>query len=258
MAATPTLIVDYREHSLHDALKVQHEMKQLHVGDIHIGDATKPALVLERKTFADFEASIMDKRYREQRGRLLAFGSETGARVGYILEGMPATQQQQRIGDSLFVKTAAVTAVAGSRLSETAIMKIVSRLMYRHGIPVFRTLSVEGTAQLVEGLWSQWTEDNSVFQVETAPQRATDGIQVVKKNNSEDPLLFGSSMLCLVTGVSPRIAEAWITTFGSAGATMRADQKALADVKVGTRRVGDAVAARAVSLWTTAGLRTSE
>jgi ERCC4-type nuclease len=246
-----TLIVDYREHSLHDALKVQHEMKQLHVGDIHIGDAVKPALILERKTFADFEASIMDKRYREQRGRLLAFGSETGARVGYILEGMPATQQQ-RIGDSLFVK-AAVS--AGSRLSETAIMKIVSRLMYRHGIPVFRTLSVEGTAQLVEGLWSQWNEDNSVFQVETAPQRATDGIQVVKKNNSEDPLLFGSSMLCLVTGVSPRIAEAWITTFGSAGATMRADQKALADVKVGTRRVGDAVAARAVSLWTTANLR---
>ncbi len=251
--ASPTLIVDYREHSLHDALKVQHEMKQLHVGDIHIGDAAKPALILERKTFADFEASIMDKRYREQRGRLLAFGAETGARVGYILEGMPAAQQQQRIGDSLFVKAA--PALAGPRLSETAIMKIVSRLMYRHGIPVFRTLSVEGTAQLVEGLWSQWTEDNSVFQVETAPQRATDGIQVVKKNNAEDRLLFGASMLCLVTGVSPRIAEAWITTFGSAGAAMRADQKALADVKVGSRRVGDAVAGRAVSLWTTAGLR---
>ncbi len=247
-----TLIVDYREHSLHDALKVQHEMKQLHVGDIHIGDAAKPALILERKTFADFEASIMDKRYREQRGRLLAFGAETGARVGYILEGMPSAAQQ-RIGDSLFVK-AAVPA-AGSRLSETAIMKIVSRLMYRHSIPVFRTLSVEGTAQLVEGLWSQWTEDNSVFQVETAPQRATDGIQVVKKNNSEDPLLFGASMLCLVTGVSPRIAEAWIATFGSAGAVMRADTKALADVKVGSRRVGDAVATRAVNLWTTAGLR---
>lgn len=249
---TTTLIVDYREHSLHDALKVQHDMKQLHVGDIHIGDAAKPSLVLERKTFADFEASIMDKRYREQRGRLLAFGAEIGARVGYILEGMPSVAQQ-RIGDSLFVKTVAPT--TGSRLSETAIMKLVSRLMYRHGIPVFRTLSVEGTAQLVEGLWSQWNEDNSVFQVETAPQRATDGIQVVKKNNSEDPLLFGSSMLCLVTGVSPRIAEAWITNFGSAGATMRADMKALADVKVGSRRVGDAVAARAVSLWTTAGLR---
>ncbi len=245
-----TLTVDYREHSLHDALKVQHEMKQLHVGDIHIGLPEKPALVLERKTFADFEASIMDKRYREQRGRLLAFGTETGARISYILEGMPSTDKQ-RIGDSLFVKAAP----SSPRLSETAIMKIVSRLMYRHGIPVFRTLSVEGTAQLVEGLWSQWNEDNSVFQVETAPQRATDGIQVVKKNNSEDPLLFGSSMLCLVTGVSPRIAEAWLTTFGSAGATIRADQKSLADVKVGTRRVGDAVAARAVNLWTTAGLR---
>ncbi len=245
-----TLTIDNRENALNAIISIQHNTRQLHVGDIHIGVADKPALVLERKTFADFEASIMDKRYREQRGRLLAFGSETGARIGYILEGMPSVAQQ-KIGESLFVKAG----MAGSRLSETAIMKIVSRLMYRHGIPVFRTLSVEGTAQLVEGLWSQWTEDNSVFQVETAPQRATDGIQVVKKNNSEDPILFGASMLCLVTGVSPRIAEAWLTTFGSAGATMRADQKALADVKVGTRRVGDAVATRAINLWTAAGLR---
>ena len=246
-----TLIVDVREHALHDVLSQPHEMKQLHVGDIHIGNSDKPALVLERKTFADFEASILDKRYREQRGRLLAFGSETGARVGYILEGN--SQGIQTIGESLFVKAA----TAKPRISHTAIMKMVARLMYRHGIPVFRTLSVADTADLVQNLHQQWIDDNEVFNTDTSAQRATDGIQVIKKNNAEDPKIFGISMLCLVTGVSPRIAEAWLTACGSAGLVISAPMKTLADIKVGTRRVGDAVATRAVNMWTATGLRTT-
>ena len=245
-----TLIVDVREHALHDVLSQPHEMKQLHVGDIHIGNSDKPALVLERKTFADFEASILDKRYREQRGRLLAFGSETGARVGYILEG--GSSGPQTIGESLFVKT---TAPPKPRISHAAIMKMVSRLMYRHGIPVFRTLSVADTADLVQNLHQQWIDDNEVFNTDTSAQRATDGIQVIKKNNAEDPKIFGISMLCLVTGVSPRIAEAWLLACGSAGEVIKAPMKTLADIKVGTRRVGDAVATRAVNMWTAAGLR---
>jgi ERCC4-type nuclease len=246
-----TLIIDVREHALHNALSQPHEMRQLHVGDIHIGNSDKPALVLERKTFADFEASIMDQRYREQRGRLLAFGSETGARIGYILEGNNSSQGLQTIGDSLFVKAVPQK----SRISHAAIMKMVSRLMYRHGIPVFRTLSVVDTAELVQNLHQQWTDDNEVFNSDTTAQRATDGIQVVKKNNAEDPKIFGISMLCLVTGVSPRIAEAWLAACGSAGEVLQAPMKTLADVKVGSRRVGDAVATRAVSMWTAAGLR---
>lgn len=251
-----TLIVDVREHALHDVLKVPHEMKQLHVGDIHIGNSDKPALVLERKTFADFEASILDKRYREQRGRLLAFGSETGARVGYILEGSSSSSGPQTIGESLFVKAAAASK---PRISHAAIMKMVSRLMYRHGIPVFRTLSVTDTADLVQNLHQQWTEDNEVFNTDTTVQRATDGIQVVKKNNAEDPKIFGISMLCLVTGVSPRIAEAWLQACGTVGEVIKAPMKTLADVKVGSagRRVGDSVATRAINLWTSAGMRIS-
>lgn len=244
-----TLIIDNRENALCAELSSPYDIKQLHVGDIHIGNAGKPALVLERKTFADFEASIMDKRYREQRGRLLAFGAETGARIGYILEGS-SSAGKQTIGETLFVRAA-----PKPRISHAAIMKMVSRLMYRHGIPVFRTLNVADTADLVQNLHQQWSDDNEVFNSENLAQRGTEGIQVVKKNNSEDPVIFGSSMLCLVTGVSPRIAEAWLTAFGSAGAVMRAEQKALADIKVGTRRVGDAVAGRAVNLWTAAGLR---
>jgi len=249
---THTLIIDNREAALHAAISMSHDIKQLHVGDIHIGNHDKPALILERKTFADFEASIMDKRYREQRGRLLAFSAETGARIGYILEGSSSSAGPQTIGESLFVKT---TVPPKPRISHAAIMKMVSRLMYRHGIPVFRTLSVADTADLVQNLHQQWIDDNEVFNTDTTVQRATDGIQVVKKNNAEDPKIFGISMLCLVTGVSPKIAEAWLTVCGSAGEVIKAPMKILADIKVGSRRVGDVVATRAVSMWTTAGLR---
>lgn len=230
-----TLIIDNREAALIAALTTPHVVQQLHVGDIHIGKG--PALILERKTYADFQSSIMDGRYREQRGRLLAAAQTTGSKVGYVLEGSPA-------------------ALRGT-MTEASILKLVSRLQFKHGIPVFKTASIAATADLVEILFSQWTDDPSAFVAETAAQRATDGIHVIKKNNSEDPTIFGTSLLCLVPGVSVRIAEAWLAAFGTAGTTIQADMKALADIKVGARRVGDAVAGRAITIWTASGLRST-
>ena len=232
------LIIDIRETALHEEISVPHDFKQLHVGDIHIGrqENGNPVLLIERKTYADFQSSIMDGRYREQRGRLLAAAQEMGSKVAYILEGNPSM-------------------LRGS-MTESSIQKLVSRLFFKHGIPVFRSVSVAGTANLVEMLHGQWFEDKTAFQSETTAQRAADGIHVVKKNNTEDPAVFGTSLLCLVPGVSVRIAEAWLAAFnGSAGAVLRADQKALADIKVGARRVGDAVAARAINIWSSAQLR---
>jgi ERCC4-type nuclease len=235
-ATIATLIVDVREAALHTALTIPHEMKQLHVGDIHIGSTIKgPALMLERKTWTDFQSSIMDGRYREQRGRLLAAAAEQGGRVAYILEGSPSTLR--------------------APFTEGSIMKVVARLQLKHGIPVFRTLSVAGTADLVQMLHAQWLEERTSFETEGIAQRAADGIHVVKRNNTEDPSIFGTSFLCLVHGVSVKIAEAWLAAFGSCGAVIGAEVKALADVKVGTRRVGDAVAGRAVAMWTSIALR---
>ncbi len=232
------LIIDVRESALHEEVSVPHDFKQLHVGDIHIGrqENGNPVLLIERKTYADFQSSIMDGRYREQRGRLLAAAQELGSKVAYILEGSPSM-------------------LRGS-MTESSIQKLVSRLFFKHGIPVFRSSSVAGTANLVEMLHSQWIEDKTAFQSEGVAQRAADGIHVVKKNNTEDSGVFGTSLLCLVPGVSVRIAEAWLAACnGSAGAVLRADQKTLADIKIGTRRVGDAVATRAINIWTASGIR---
>ena len=234
--------LDNREGALHGALTVPHDFVQLHVGDIWIGCSevdgaqVRPALVLERKSFADFQSSVRDGRYREQRGRLLAAGAELGARVAYILEGSPATLRPP--------------------MTAASIEKLVARLMFIHGIPVFRTESVAGTARLVETLSGQHAEDGAAaFAAATVAQRAADGIHIVKRDNAADPRHFGVSMLCLVHGVSVRIAEAWLDALGSLGAVIGASAEQLGNVKVGTRRVGDAVAQRAVAMWTVAGLR---
>ncbi len=246
--APKSVRIDNREGALISSLTVPHDVAQLPVGDIWIGckagaasvsnsaeqtSQQLPALALERKTYADFQASIMDGRYREQRGRLLAFGS----RVAYILEGSPATLRPP--------------------MTASSIEKLVSRLMFIHGIPVFRTADVAGTARLIETLAAQYAEDNSAFTAATAAQRQADGIHVVKRGNTEDPRHFGVSALCLVHGVSVRIAEAWLDAFGTLGAVISASEAALADVKIGTRRVGNAVAKRALAAWTSAGLRAS-
>jgi ERCC4-type nuclease len=237
-----TLILDNREHELHTKITVPHDFVPLHVGDVHIcarvEGVVKPVLVLERKSFADFQSSVMDGRYREQRGRLLAFGAEAGARVGYILEGSAAALRPP--------------------MTASSIDKLVARLMYVHGIPVFRTTSVVDTARLVETLLGQVLEDGAAaYQGATAAQRATDGIHVVKRGNTEDPRHYAISLLCLAHGVSTRIAEAWYDAFGSVAAVIGASADQLAAVKIGARRVGPAIAARCISVWTTAGLRTN-
>lgn len=77
------MIVDTREAELIRFFtdeKVEIEVKQLSVGDIWIGD-----LIIERKSIRDLEASILDGRYREQRGRILAYCQENKTQPMYIL-----------------------------------------------------------------------------------------------------------------------------------------------------------------------------
>jgi ERCC4-type nuclease len=239
LAESKTLILDNREHELHLKVSIPHDFVPLHVGDIHIcarvDGAVKPVLILERKSFADFQSSVMDGRYREQRGRLLAYGAEVGAKVGYVLEGSAAALRPP--------------------MTASSIDKLVARLMYVHGIPVFRTLSVVDTARLAETLLGQVMEDGVTAFQGASVQRATEGIHVIKRGNTEDPRHFGISLLCLAHGVSTKVAEAWLNEFGTVAAVIAANSEQLAAVKVGARRVGPALANRCISVWTAASLR---
>ena len=231
-------VVDMRESELIAQLaarRVEHtepQIKALPVADIWIGcqegAPLEGAVLIERKSIRDLEASILDGRYREQRGRLLAFCHESKAQPMYVIEG------------SLSSST--------GRLAKRALLTFLHRLTLHYQIPVMQTASIEETAELIETLVEQWKEDPTSLQRTTDIIKVTDGIHVQKKANASDPTYFAISCLAQCPGVSVKMAETLITTFHSLSGIMKATVKEIEVVKVGTRKVGPVVSQRLKTL----------
>ena len=204
------------------------QIKALPVADIWIGCQDgmplEGAVLIERKSIRDLEASILDGRYREQRGRLLAFCHESKAQPMYVIEG------------SLSSST--------GRLAKRALLTFLHRLTLHYQIPVMQTASIEETAELIDTLVEQWKEDPTSLQRTTDLVKVTDGIHVQKKANASDPTYFAISCLAQCPGVSVKMAETLITTFHSFSGIMKATVKEMEVVKVGTRKVGPVVSQR--------------
>ena len=222
--------LDTRETELIQRLPTT--VKALPVGDIWIGTTDaglqEGGLVIERKSIRDLEASILDGRYREQRGRILAHCHETKTQPMYILEG------------SLSSST--------GRLQKSALMKFIQRLIFHYQIAVMQTQSVQETAELVETLVEQWKEDPKTLQRTTELVKVSDGIHVQKKANAADPTQFAIACLAQCPGVSVKMAEALIAQFGGLKALMNAPQKEVEQVKMGARKVGPVVSKRILEL----------
>jgi ERCC4-type nuclease len=204
-------------------------VKQLQVADIWIGVDSEGkigegGLIIERKSIRDLEASILDGRYREQRGRILSFCQENKTQPMYILEG------------SLSSNT--------GRLQKKAIIKFINRLIFHYQIPVMQTDSVQETAELIQALVEQWKEDPKNLQRTTELVKVTDGIHIQKKANALDHRQFGISCLAQCPGVSVKMAEVLIDTFKTLKGVIEAPVKDIENVKVGTRKVGPVVSKR--------------
>jgi ERCC4-type nuclease len=217
--------LDTREHGLIPLLP-QAQVKQLPVGDAWILHDTQVKVVIERKTTADFEASFLDGRYREQRTRLLAFTAEQNAKALYVLEG------------GLEGKT--------RKLKKQALQKLANRLMLRYGVPVWCSTSLEDTANLFTILSEQVQEDPAVFEGTTVSY--TDVQHITKKANKEDPKAFACAALQQCPGVSAKIVLALMESFGSFKGVYDAKEEELAEAKVGARKLGPAVAKRLYGL----------
>ena len=220
--------LDTRESELITLLK-DVTVKALQAGDILIGMTEDGAmveggLVIERKSIRDLEASILDGRYREQRGRILSFCEKNKTQPMYILEG------------SLSSST--------GRLQKSALMKFIQRLVLHYQIPVIQTASICETVELLETMMEQWKEDPTRLKQITERITMTDGIHVQKKANAADPKQFAIACLAQCPGVSVAIAKALITHFGSLQGVMTAPVRGIEEVKVGTRRVGPVVSKR--------------
>jgi len=220
-----SIILDVRERALIELMPGA-LTEQLPVGDIWIGKDSDGGLVIERKTTADFEASILDGRYREQRTRLLAYCAEKKARPLYIIE------------QGLNGKT--------RTLQKQALQKMLNRLMLRYGVAVWLTSDIHETVQAIKILEAQYTEDPKVFVAETLSY--TDVMHTSKKDNTGDPKVFAIGCLQQCPGVSVKAASALIDAFSSLKNIMEQEEKALAEIKVGERRFGPAAAKKLLAL----------
>ena len=238
------LHVDYRERELMACLEkrgVEYTHGSMEVGDILLGqisdhkeeekeakeakDGVKGYLVIERKSMVDFEASILDGRYREQRGRLLAYCQQTpGAQPVYLLEGS--------------------WRAATGRLAPSALLKLINRLQLRYQIPVIRTASVEESAEWIHLTLDQWREDPTALQRTTELVKVSDGLHVQKKANAAQPEQFLKGCLMQCTGISAAIAERLAEVFPTFDALLGATVAEIQNVQVGKKKLGPAVAGR--------------
>ena len=212
------MLLDTREHDL-IVLLPGYDTKQLPVGDIWIGD-----LIIERKSIRDLEASILDGRYREQRGRILAHCQENNVKPMYILEGGLSSHT--------------------GRLTTSVIMKFINRLVFHYNIPVVQTGSLKETAELLKAIVEQQQEKPESLQRKTDLVKVAEGLHVQKKANAQDPQQFSIAAIMQCPGVSVKMAEALVTVFGSLKGVMGAPVKDIENVKVGARKVGPVVSKR--------------
>lgn len=238
-----TLALDSREHGLRRRLPMA-TVGHLPVADIWIGLETNegrlPAapngLLIERKAVSDLEASILDGRYREQRSRLLAAATEWKAHPVYIIEG-----SLDRLG---------------GRLPKSALLKHLTRLSLRYKIQFFQTTDEDDTAALILLLHEQWKSDPTTFaQPSSLTYVETRGH--TREAQSDDPKVFATSVLRCCRGISAATAQAVLEGIGRSArsggsggleAVMAATVEQLAQIVVGKRKLGPAVAGRLHSL----------
>ena len=224
------MLLDDREHGLRELLAWP--IAHLPVADIWIGtdgsgNPLPNSVLIERKSVADFEASIMDNRYREQRSRLMSYATEKKAHVAYIIEG-----ELDRLG---------------ARLTKQALMKHITRLALRYHIAVFQTASIKETAELCQILQDQWTADPTTFE-QPATMTYVETRGKTREENSDDPEVFLSTVLQACRGVSSAGAKAIAAVYPSLESLMRATADTLAIIQVGKQKFGQVKATRLYTL----------
>jgi len=228
--------LDYRERGL-QALALGKTLQTITppVGDIWIGELSESGslleggVILERKSLQDLEASIIDGRYEEQRGRLLAYANEHKVAIGYVIEGETAGFQ-------------------GRRFTGDSVLKIIARIQFHHRIPVFQTKTLEATMALAVLIESEWQKDKAHYSWQSgAGNSATPVAASYTKSNSRDsPDSFLLGVLTQCRGVSEALGRLILEKAKNLEGLMSLGEVDIAAISdsTGKRKVGKAVAAR--------------
>lgn len=230
--------LDYRERGL-QALQPTLKTITPPVGDIWIGDMSgnllqEGGVILERKSLNDLEASIIDGRYEEQRGRLLAYANEQKVAIGYVIEGN-------------------TTGFQGRRFTGDSVLKLISQIQFKHRIPVFQTASMEATMALAVIIEGEWVKAKGQFSWQSgAGNGATPIAASYTKSNSRDtPESFLLGTLTQCRGISEglaRLIQAKYQTLDELMAATAIELATITDPVNLKRKLGKAVAERLYGL----------
>lgn len=190
--------------------KIQHKVKNLLVGDIHITHDDTPVYIIERKANTDLEASIKDGRYREQKGRLLKTGISTH-NIIYLLENVSIDNEKRVWG-------------------------AICNTLHRDKCTIFHTSGIEETIKFLNRLTKSIEEFGAFDPKDTREQ--TVNVNIKKKSVSPSEWLMYS--LTLIPGCSINVAKTIVSQYSSINDLKTIPEKELANLKRldNGRRVG--------------------
>lgn len=239
------LVVDVRERALIEKLQTQNvelTVETLDLGDILFRQQDQAILVIERKTVSDLKASICDGRSREQKTRLI--GNYPKNRLMYLIEGS--------------MNKALTDKIAG--LPVGTLLGSMINTMFRDGIHVYKTASMDETVNLLIKLQEKFDKELSEFFADTdTPITETKYAASLKKQKKQNmtPTVWFMNQLCLIPQVTEKIAEKIVEKYPTLSSLMSEYEKTpekyrdgiLADITYlikdnKSRRIGEKVSVR--------------
>ena len=168
------LILDNREQTLYDKLSQSMSniiIKPLTIGDAIIGTEETPIVIIERKSLSDLIASIRDGRYEEQSYRLKHASGVHTHNIIYVIEGMFSTLR--------------------SPAEKTQVISAMTSLSHFKGFSVFRTSSIQETADLLNGMYNKLTKEYGkgkppAFTKDTVKTLTKDSVKDSVKDSAEE------------------------------------------------------------------------
>lgn len=198
MPAALRIQIDDRERN-RDLLGALHRMDRVEVIPVRLqtGDfCIDGSVLIERKTAADFAASLIDGRLFSQAARIV----QSPLRPAYIIEGSASDWKSLKV-------------------SRPALQGALISLMLIFDIPVLRSTGPEETAKLLCYAGQQWSRARSGGLM---PHR-----QIKAKRRSTRQ----RRILQALPGVGPDRAKRLLKHFGSVRACLSADAEALAEIE---------------------------
>jgi ERCC4-type nuclease len=215
------IYIDARECKLRELLEKNEATfvtKALELGDILI-EHPKCQILLERKTIADFHASLIDGRYKNQKLRLLEWRVKEEGRknVVYLFEEKPGDNKDRAYWGALV------------------------NMILRDNIGVIQCDGMMRTAQIIMDIKKKLDEDKFDELEGGGRNISLEGYAKGKYNTPRNCYL---GQLSLIPGLSPAIAEKIAEKYPNMRALLDGmDVKELANIRITEkRRLGDKLA----------------